>query len=507
MKKILKFLTSRVFLVSMAIALQIIILALFFFYLSSLYVPIFYAFTFLGVIIVIVIINRNNNPHFNLAWIVPILVLPIFGIIFYLLFGRTHLNKKNRSRLMASVDSTKDIIPNSKDTLDTLMHENRHIHREAMYIINSAHTNIFQNTKTLYLSPGSVFFKKLLPELEKAEKFIFLEYFIVNEGKMLSAILDILIRKVKQGVEVRFMYDDIGCINTLPTDFVSRLAEHGIKGLVFNPYKPSLDKFLNYRDHRKFAIIDGKVAFTGGINIADEYINEKERFGFWEDACVMLEGDAVNQITLQFLQMWYFATSDLPDYRSYMTDYKSESDGYVIPFSDEPLTQQLVSENAYINVIDNAKKYVYICTPYLILDNVIASSLIRAAKSGVDVRIITPHIADKKLVFLMTRSNYKDLILGGVKIYEFTPGFMHTKAIVSDDDTAIVGTCNFDYRSFYLHFENSIWMYRTQAVHQAKRAFLKALSQSQEVNWEELEQLPFHKKLMRSILKLFAPLL
>ncbi|MBQ8842275.1 MAG: cardiolipin synthase, partial [Ruminiclostridium sp.] len=423
------------------------------------------------------------------------------------LFGRTHLNKKNTERLKKAVESSDGIITPDNELLDMIGKKNAHLKREASYIINNSRSNIYAFTETKFLNPGSLFFEELLTQLKKAEKYIFLEYFIIGFGEMWQKTLDILSEKAKNGVEIRILYDDIGTINLLPIDFPQQMTGLGIKTAVFNPYKPSLDTFLNYRDHRKFAIIDGKVAFTGGINIADEYINRKERFGFWEDSSVMLDGDAVKKVTVLFLEMWYFTTGEKPDFNKFLVDYQGKNDGFVIPFSDEPLFQELIHENAYMNVIENAKESVYICTPYLILDNNMENSLIRAAKSGIDVKIITPHHPDKKLIFEMTRANYESLVNNGVEIYEFTPGFMHTKMIISDDLTAIVGTCNFDFRSFYLHFENGVWMYNTQAVTQARDSFFNALSVSEKITPDFFKNVSFKRQLIRSILKIFAPLL
>lgn len=506
MEKFLKLITGRIFIVSALIFMQIFIIATLLIFLSWLFVPILGFFLLLNFFIVVVIINRNSNPMFKVAWIIPVLVFPVCGALFYLLFGRTHLNRKNTEKLSAAMKSANDFVSVNEDLLRRIGNKNAHLSREAKYIIKSANTNVFEFTETEYFCPGALFYEKLLLELKKAKNFIFIEYFIINKGLMWNEIKNILIEKVRHGVEVRVMYDDIGS-SDLPIDFPVELRKLGFKSVVFNPYKPSLDKFLNYRDHRKFTIIDGRVAFTGGVNLADEYIGVKDRFGFWEDSAVMLRGDAVNRITIMFLQLWHFAANELPDYEYYNVDFRANHDGYVIPFSDEPLIQELVCENAYTNIINNAKHYIYICTPYLILDEVVMTSLIRAAKSGVDVKIITPGIPDKKLVFYMTQSNYKDLIDGGVEIYEFTPGFMHSKIIVSDDNTAIIGTANFDYRSFYLHFENGVWIHGSKAVLQAKDSFLKACNASAIINQEFLDSISFRKKLLCSILKVFAPLL
>lgn len=507
MQKLAKFFTSRVFIISMLILIQILLIILPMLFLSAIFVPFYFLSVIVSFIIAVAIINRNNNPSFKIAWLIPVLCFPIGGALFYILFGRTHLNKRNKARLKSAVESSSEVIVPDDELLNMIGKNNPHLKREASYLIHNSRSNIYAFTETKFLNPGSLFFEELLSELKKAERFIFLEYFIIGFGEMWQKTLEILTEKVKAGVEVRVLYDDIGTINLLPADFPEQMNKLGIKTAVFNPYKPSLDKFLNYRDHRKFAIIDGKVAFTGGINIADEYINRKERFGFWEDSSVKLDGDAVKKVTVLFLEMWYFTTGEKSDFNDYITGYQGKNDGFVIPFSDEPLFHELIHENAYINIIENANESVCICTPYLILDDIMENTLIRAAKSGIDVKIITPHHPDKKLVFEMTRSNYESLVKNGVEIYEFTPGFMHTKMIISDDTTAIVGTCNFDFRSFYLHFENGVWMYKSKAVLEAKESFLKALSVSEKITPEFFENLSFKRRVVRSILKIFSPLL
>ena len=502
-----KILSSRLFAVSILIFIQICIIVLPIFFLSTYYVPLFLLFELISFLISISIISRNNNPDFKIAWLMPVLCFPVGGALLYIMFGRSHLNKKNTAKLQQAVESSKDIVVPDNELLSLIGEQNAHIRREASYIINNARSNIYAFTETQFLNPGALFFDELLAELKKAESYIFLEYFIIGEGEMWQQILAVLREKAAAGVEVRLMYDDIGTINLLPVEFPELMRSYGINTVVFNPYKPSLDRFMNYRDHRKFAIIDGKVAFTGGINIADEYINRKERFGYWEDSCVKLKGDAVRKVVALYLEMWYFVTGELQDYNKYAISFQGNNDGLVIPFSDEPLFRGLIHENAYINIINDSRRYVYICTPYLILDDTMESCLIRAARSGIDVRIITPHTPDKKTIFEMTRANYERLIDCGVKIYEFTPGFIHTKMIISDDQTAIVGTCNFDYRSFYLHFENGVWMHRSKAVMQAKESFMKELAVSERITAEFCRDVKFSRRLLRSLLKVLSPLL
>lgn len=493
--------------ISIFILIEICVIILPIVFLSTYYIPLYLFFEVLSFLIAIGIANRNNNPDFKIAWLIPVLCFPVGGALLYIMFGRTHLNKKNTEKLRKAVESSDGIIQPDNELLDMIGEKNAHLKREASYIINNSRSNIYAFTTTEFLNPGSLFFEELVKELEKAEKYIFLEYFIIGDGEMWQRIFAILKKKVSDGVEVRLMYDDIGTINLLPVEFPELMRSHGIQTVVFNPYKPSLDRFMNYRDHRKFAIIDGRVAFTGGINIADEYINRKERFGFWEDSCVKLDGDAVKKVVVLYLEMWYFVTGETQDFRKYAIDYQSNNDGFVIPFSDEPLFRGLIHENAYINIINDAKKYIYICTPYLILDEIMESCLIRAAKSGISVKIITPHTPDKKIIFEMTQANYVRLIECGVEIYEFLPGFIHTKMIISDDATAIVGTCNFDYRSFYLHFENGVWMYKSKAVTQARDSFLNSLAQSEKISLETCRDIRFGRRILRSVLKILSPLL
>ena len=508
MNRLSKLLTSRAFIVSALMFFEIALIASILIFLSWLFVPIFGLFLLVDIIIVIGIINRNDSPMFKIAWLIPVLAFPVCGALFYIMFGRTHLNKKNTEKLSAAYHSADGFFTENHELLSRIGSKAPHIAREAFYIMQSSKTDVYEFTETEYLCPGNLFYSKLIPEIKKAKSFIFIEYFIINDGVMWENIKQILSERQSRGVEIRVMYDDIGsAMSEVPPDFPLELQKLGFKVAVFNPYKPSLDTFLNYRDHRKICVIDGKVAFTGGINIADEYIGEKNRFGYWQDSAVMLRGDAVNRITIMYLQLWTFTSGESPDYADYLADFRANHDGFVIPFSDEPLFQDLVCENAYINLITNATKYVYICAPYLILDPNVCSALIRAAKSGVDIKIITPGTPDKKLVYYMTQSNYKDLIEAGVNIYEFTPGFMHNKTIVSDDEKAIVGTANFDYRSFYLHFENGVWLYGAKAVLQAKESFEDALALSDLVTREQLAETSWIKKLICSLLKVFAPLM
>ena len=338
-----------------------------------------------------------------------------------------------------------------------------------------------------------------------------MEYFIIDEGVMWNSILEILEEKAKEGVDVRVIYDDMGCIRTLPKKYYKILESKGIKAIAFNKFVPLLSVVMNNRDHRKITVIDGEVGFIGGINLADEYINEKVRFGHWKDASMVMEGQAVWNLTVMFLQLWNFNKEKAEDYekfraiKSYETNI--ESDGYVQPYGDSPLDGETVGEYVYLNIINKARDYVYINTPYLIIDNELVTALTLAAKSGVDVRIVTPHIEDKWYVHMVTRAYYTQLIECGVKIYEYVPGFIHSKTFVCDDEIGVVGTINMDYRSLYLHFECGVWLYKTKSVFEIKEDFLKTLEVCENITLDQCKNIKWSNRVLRAILRVFAPLM
>lgn len=352
--------------------------------------------------------------------------------------------------------------------------------------------------------------KHLLMEIKKAEKYIFLEYFIIQEGLMWNSILEILQDKVQQGVEVRVIYDDIGCFLLLPDNYHHQLQEKGIKCAVFNKFRPFLTTVQNNRDHRKLAIIDGKVAFTGGINLSDEYINAYERCGHWKDSCIMIKGKAVWSFTLIFLQMWSICKNDNDCYLDYYPwkhhKCNNQSDGLIQPYADSPMDKENIGEHVYLQIINRAKEYVYISTPYLIIDDNVLLSLKLAAKSGIDVKIMLPYKWDKKLVHFTTRSYYRDLIKEGVRIYEYSEGFVHSKFFISDDKIAAIGTTNLDFRSLYLNFECGSCIYDATCIKDMKRDFVKTLATCKEITSEDCK-VNFFTKVLQDICRLFAPLM
>ena len=350
-------------------------------------------------------------------------------------------------------------------------------------------------------------------ELEKAKRFIFMEYFIVERGEMWDSILEILERKVQDGVEVRFMYDGMCCLVLLPYSYPRELRTKGLKAKMFAPIRPALSTYQNNRDHRKILVIDGHTAFTGGINLADEYINRKVRFGHWKDTGIMVKGDAVTSFTMMFLQMWNITEKEPEDYGRYLRDpeffYPPElsMEGFVIPYGDSPLDQETVGELVYLDIINTARNYVHIMTPYLILNYELVQALQFAAKRGVETIIIMPHIPDKEYAFLLAKAHYEELIRAGVQIYEYTPGFVHAKVFTSDDEKAVVGTINMDYRSLYLHFECAAYIYRNEVIKDVERDFKETLAKSQVITLEECRHYPWYKKFAGRVLRLFAPLM
>lgn len=511
MKKIFKILFNRVFYVSVALLLQMIWWFALVWFLNNMSQVNRMLLSVVAVVIVLWLVNKRINPSYKLAWTILILVVPIFGVCLYAVFGTSRVASAMQKKYEEVLEEGRDLLkeqPGSRKKLDEL---NRSVSNQSRYIRDYTKFPLQEGTVAEYYSEGEYMFPMLLQELGKAQHFIFMEYFIINDGVMWNSILNILEEKAAQGVDVRLIYDDFGCITTLPHRFYKELQEKGIKCAAFNPFRPMLNVILNNRDHRKICVVDGHTGFTGGINLADEYINLRQRFGHWKDTGIMLKGEAVWNLTVMFLQMWSVITK-LPAQFSDYTPHKHypeafPSDGFVHPYCDTPLDNEIVGEDVYLNMINRAEKYVYICTPYLIIDNEMMTALCLAAKSGVDVRIMTPGIPDKKIVFLLTQSYYEQLIEAGVKIYEYQPGFLHAKSFVCDDELAVIGSINMDYRSLYLHFENGVWLYRSRAVCAMREDYLKTQEMCRQVTLEFCKSRNMVVRAVQSVLRLFAPML
>lgn len=511
--KLLKIIFNRTTVCVIGILIQVGYLISLFWTLGTAYTYSYPAFVLLGLIMTIAIVSSEMNPSYKIAWIITILIFPIFGVMFYVFFGNSNSGSRLRKRMNKYNEEERLLLAQKPESLDDLWGDSSDAEKQARYLMQYGGYPTYKNTVTQYFPIGEAKFETLIRELEKAKRFIFLEYFIIQEGKMWNTILEILARKVKEGVDVRVVYDDIGCLFTLPYKYDKKLEAMGIQCRVFNKFKPIWSAKMNNRDHRKILIIDGHTAFNGGINLADEYINEYEKHGHWKDSAVMLKGEAVWSFTMMFLTMWnYLTAGKAASINSYMPQaediapYKKSS-GFIVPFTDSPLDDEPVGENVYLNIINSATKYVYITTPYLVIDNEMSTALILAAKSGVDVRIITPHVADKWFVHVVSRANYKHLTKHGVRIYEYTPGFIHAKNFVSDDTTAVVGTINLDFRSLYLHFECATWMYKTECILDVKKDYLETLEKCQEVTYGDCCNVNIFVRMIRALLRLFAPMM
>ncbi|MEF2561677.1 MAG: cardiolipin synthase [Negativibacillus sp.] len=508
MKKFLRFITQRVVLTALLIVLQALLLFGIIWKLNNYFVYFYAASVLLSLLLTLRIINNKSNPAFKIAWLIPILLFPVLGGLVYLVFGSDRTGKYIRNKMGRIEKEMQDGISkaNERSGIENMPPD---VVNQSHYISNSAHCPPYKNTTVEYLPMGEVKFERMVQELKKAKRYIFMEYFIIQEGTMWNTILDVLEEKAKEGVDVRVIYDDMGCILTLPTGYEKTLREKGIQCQIFNPFIPILSSHFNTRDHRKICVIDGNVGFTGGINLADEYINGYEKHGHWKDTAILLKGEAVFSLTTMFLSMWdYLIKKEGEDYAAYYPDsWDEQAQGIVQPFADNPLDDEAVGETVYLNLINKAKRYVYITTPYLILSNEMVTAMNTAAKSGVDVRIITPHVPDKWYVHAVSRSYYEMLVEAGVKIYEYTPGFVHAKTFVVDDEYAVVGTINLDYRSLYLHFECAAWMYKASCVTDVRDDFLKTQQMSQEITLEQCRNVSIPRRLGRSVLRVLAPLM
>lgn len=505
-KRVSAILVSRVTICLFFIVLQLAILGFLLWKLAD-RSPIFYSIAeALTGAILLWLLRKEDNPAYKIPWIIIMLVFPLFGVAFYLVWGNTPMNRRRLAQIRPIDMAQMEILQPSATA--ELCQEYPQFRRNCQYLHRIAEMPAWEHTTCRYFPSGEALFEALLPDLRSAKRFIFIEYFIIERGIMWDPVYEILKEKAVQGVDVRVMYDDVGSLGTLPLHYDRTLRQAGIQALKFNQLIPLLNTYLNFRDHRKICVIDGNIGYTGGINLADEYINAKERFGHWKDTGVRLEGEGVFNLTTLFLQLWdYSQQQETKNLKDYMPTVSMDTDGYVQAFADSPLDTYNVSETVFMNIIAQAQHSVYITSPYLVLDNEMITALCTAAESGIDVRIVTPGIPDKQTVFCVTRSYYGQLLRSGVKIYEYTPGFMHSKMIVADNEVAVVGTINMDFRSFYLHFENGVVFYHSLVVQDVQEDILHSIDVSQEITLEWLSKTPWIVSIWSSILRLFSPLL
>lgn len=507
MNKLLKKVFSRTVVTTLLIVIQVAWLAALLLQLGNSLPAIQTVLRILSLVAILFVIKSDMNPSYKIGWILLIAVLPILGGLMYVIFGNKRPTKNMREMLRAQLEKSAEYLGTQESITGELDGGAAGLFK---YLEGSAGYPTAKNTTVRYYRVGEEMYADLLPELEKAEKFIFLEYFIIRPGEMWDGVLEILKRKAAAGVDVRIIYDDMGCIDILPANYNATLEGWGIRTMAFNRFVPAVSLVMNNRDHRKITVIDGKVGFTGGINISDEYINLKERFGHWKDTGLMLKGPGVFNLTLMFLEMWNAFNKDGDGYAEFIPDSFEEcgsaDDGYVLSFSDSPLDNESVGESVYTDMLYQAKNYIYITTPYLAIDSELQTALCMAAKRGVDVRMITPGIPDKKLVYRLTRSYYPTLLRAGVKIYEYTPGFIHAKSFVCDDKLCVVGTINMDYRSLYLHFECGTLMYNNPEIKQVRKDDLETMEKCRKVELSDMKT-NFLGELFDSFLRSVAPLL
>ncbi len=506
MKKILRVLASRYFLAVVCILLEFAQLTAVFVLLRNQFWPVNLLGWALQLVALLYLINRDEIPEFKLPWILLLLIIPVTGAFIFLLFATNDASKKQRRRHEAALDALRPFLEEA--SLPEELEGQAAL--QAAYLRNATGATVVPGTRTEYYPLGDDFWPALLEALDGAKRFILMEYFVIQEGRVWSSIHDILRRKAAQGVEVYFMYDDFGCMKYLSSKYYETLRDEGIRAIPANRLRPVFTKSHNNRDHRKITVVDGVVGFTGGVNLADRYMNLETIFGHWKDSAIRLEGPAVRSLTALFLASWNTQTDETIDAEKYLSILPPAQDvpGFTAPFGDgpPPLYTDRVGKNLYLSIIFSAEKYVYITTPYLICDYELLNALRLAAKRGVDVRIITPHIPDKKAVFLMTRSNYLPLVQDGVKIYEYTPGFIHAKNVVADDEIAVCGSINFDYRSLVHNFESAVWMVGTECIPAMKEDFLATLEVSQHIT-PETAVLPPVERLPAEILKVFSTLM
>ncbi len=471
------------------------------------------------ILVIIYLFNCEYNSDVKLTWLVVITLFPLFGAIF-LLYTRFDIGHRAlKFQMQKIMDLTKDTLSQNVAVLEDLKRQNPESATLVHYVERTGCFPVYDDTEVVYFPSGECKFEELLKQLEEAKHFIFLEYFILEEGVMWGKILEILARKVKEGITVRVLYDGSCEFTTLPHDYPKRLQKLGISCKMFAPLKPFVSTLYNYRDHRKILVIDGHTAFTGGINLADEYINVKNKYGTWKDSAVMLKGEVAKSFTLMFLQMWNAngKAGDLAeDFSPYLHCHwgdvlRKQKDGkgkgFVLPYGDSPLDNDKVGERIYMDILNQAVEYVHIMSPYLILDDEMEAALRFAAERGIDVKILLPGIPDKNGPYALAKTHYPALLTAGVRIYEYTPGFVHSKVFVSDNKKAVVGTINLDYRSFYHHFECAAYMYNVDCIPKIEEDFQNTLSKCNEVTFESVKKEKLSVKVRGHLLKVLAPLI
>ena len=506
-RKVLRVIFGRTVLLFASLLIQLGILMFFMVCLSEYLKYYYWVSVAISVLMLIFILNGDDNPAYKLAWGIPVALFSVFGVLFYLFVHIQPHRKMIDHRLSVVCNDTKEYMHQDQETMESLRQDDPQIARLVQYMNTEGPFPICANSDVKFYPVGEIWYQDMLKRLKDAKEFIFIEFFIVNFGKMWDEVFEILKEKAKEGVEIRFMYDGTCTFFRLPHDFPRFLEENGIKCRIFSPIRPALSTYQNNRDHRKIVVIDGTYAYTGGVNLADEYINEIERFGHWKDTAVELTGEVVDRFTVLFLQNWNLYNKNTEDISGYIRKNSVASEGYVMAYTDSPFDHEQIGENVYLDILNTATDYVHIMSPYLILDDNMISAMSYAVKRGVDVKIIMPHITDKPYAYILARNYYETLIKKGVRIFEYTPGFIHAKEFISDDKEAVVGSINPDYRSLYLNFECAAYMYHVAAVGAAETDFQETLQKCEEITLEDCKNYSKLKRLLGKVMWLFSPLM
>ncbi len=493
-------LTNRITMVGIMFLMQIALLIWFFDVFASQWYYLHLGSVIIGFLITLHLIAEDENPMYKMLWIILLLTLPVFGVMFYFYARTERLSISSSSRMKRAQTSREEELKKIQS------HYSDEYLKHQKYLSSMSYP-VYVNTKSKFLESGIEKQKELLKALITAKHFIFMEYFIITKSKMWDEILEVLIEKQREGVEIKIIYDDFGSATKLPFNYHKKLRKLGMEVVRFNPLRLHINFSMNYRDHRKIVVIDNRIAFTGGINIGDEYTNKKKVFGEWNDAAIMIEGEAVWSFTVIFLENWYFSTRKPIDFKSYWLPHRVDGNDQYIPFSDIPVDRNLTAKSIYLHLINDAKKTIYITAPYLIIDNEVATALKLAAESGVQVNIIIPSIPDKRLVYMVSESYVEELINYDVKVYKYTPGFIHSKMIITDHQVAMIGSSNLDFRSLYMHLENNLWLNDKDTIDDMVKYYRETLQKSRLITARELKRRNIIYRIIQAILRGFSPLL
>ncbi|MDE5565109.1 MAG: cardiolipin synthase [Oscillospiraceae bacterium] len=509
LRKLIRILFNRNTLIILIMLIQVVALVLTVLFLSQHYLFIYLVLMALNMILVVYITNTSENPSYKIPWLIAMMIMPLFAGLAYLLV-KTDLGSRLLKRAYGDkVMHTRELLPQNPHVMEDLTSLDPGYAGLANYVAEYGGYPIYRNHISEYYADGESMFESMKREIQTAKRYVFLEFFIISSGKMWDEMLELLKERAAAGVDVRVMYDGFGTQFMMPRKYFADLKKYGITCKVFNSFQPFLSSAYNNRDHRKILIVDGHTAFTGGINIADEYINQKLRFGHWKDGGMLCRGEAVWSFTVMFLQLWDIDCADTKSMEQYaaLDGILAGYDGFIQPYSDSPTDEEYVGRNVYLDIINNARDYVYIMTPYLIPDHELVTALGLAAKKGVDVRLMTPHIPDKWYAYNTAWSYYPELLDAKVRIFEYEPGFVHAKNFSADDKIGVVGTINLDYRSLYLHFECAAVLYGSSMVCSIRKDFENSLERCIEITKEDCLKRPLYKRIVGWILRILAPLL